>query len=135
MIRFVKTLDFRMKFACSLGVIVAVLVFPLKSMALTTEAPPGGLSVVVLGTFASGTYNTGGLPNGAYFDTKEVPAVSRPGGCPYNLYYVDLSSTGGRAIYATLLTVKMSTGKLGRVDWERASGSPGLCFAVLVQPY
>lgn len=96
---------------------------PLLAWSGGMETPAGGMTIKYLGVQQSG--------NLAFFDTVEVLAGAAPRNCPYGLYYVDLSTAAGRAIYATLLTTKSAGKKLYRVDWV-LNGTGSNCLAHIV---
>ena len=98
-----------------------ILAFPMMSFG-ATEAPSGGMTIRYMGVQQNG--------NLGFFDTTEAPANAPSRNCPNGLYYLDLSTTAGRAIYATLLTTKVAGRKLFRVDWALS----GNCMATIVVP-
>jgi hypothetical protein len=103
---------------CIIGIIC--LMMTLHSYADTTEAPSTGLTILYLGVQQSG--------NLGFFTTAEAPASAGIRGCAAGLYYLDLSTAAGRAIYSTLLSAHMAGKKILRLDWSK----PGNCMATIV---
>ncbi len=63
----------------------------------------------------------------AYFYTAQGFSTS----CAYNVMYIDLSTSGGQAELAELITAKSTGATLTRVDYTQHSD--GSCYAYLVE--
>ena len=52
--------------------------------------------------------------------------------CSYDLVYISLSTDGGKAAYATLLSAKMSDKKISRIDYAIDPANGVACLASII---
>lgn len=82
---------------------------------------PSGYTPIYVGV---GVYNT------ANFSVAEGPPSAST--CLYSLFYIDISSTSGRALYATVLAAKQAGKKFTTIQWVTSGSNTAACWATSV---
>jgi hypothetical protein len=115
--------DMRMQWLASprglIKVGILLVGFTSGSVALATE--DHNLTITDVGSSSSGSSQL------AYFCTAQALSVN----CLYNVLYIDLSTSGGQAELAEVLTAKSTGATLTKVDYTQ--NPDGSCYAYLVE--